>query len=69
MVICKLNSFFGRYKMHPEPNSSLGGWYENDFCCSFTSYLELRAAHPPQLAVDRVYFFDQRHQDGITDPL
>lgn len=35
----------------------------------FTSYLELRAAHPPELAVDRVYFFDQGDQDGVTDPL
>lgn len=35
----------------------------------FTSYLELGAAHSPELAVDRVNFFDQGDQDGVTDPL
>lgn len=39
------------------------------FSSCFTSYLELRAAHPSQLAVDRVYFLDQGDQDGVTDPL
>lgn len=34
-----------------------------------TSYLELRAAHSSELAVDRVNFFDKRYQDGVTDPL
>lgn len=35
----------------------------------FTSYLKLWAAHSPQLAIDRVNFFDQGLQDGVTDPL
>lgn len=34
-----------------------------------TSYLELRAAHSSELAVDRVNFFDKGNQDGVTDPL
>lgn len=34
-----------------------------------TSNLELRAAHSPELAVDRVDFFNQGDQDGVTDPL
>lgn len=35
----------------------------------FTSYMKLWAAHPPELAVDRVNFFDQDVQNGVTDPL
>lgn len=38
-------------------------------CRWFTSDLEFRASHPPELAVDRVYFLDQGDQDGVTDPL
>lgn len=38
-------------------------------CSWFTSNLQLRAAHPPELAVDRVYFPDQGDQDGVTYPL
>lgn len=34
-----------------------------------TSYLEFRAAHSSELAVDRVNFFDKGNQDGVTDPL
>lgn len=34
-----------------------------------TSYLELGAAHSPELAVDRVNFFNQGLQDCVTDPL
>lgn len=35
----------------------------------FTSNLKLWAAHPPELAVDRVHFFDQGVQNCVTDPL
>lgn len=35
----------------------------------FTSYMKLWAAHPPELAVDGVNFFDQGVQNGVTDPL
>lgn len=38
-------------------------------CNRYTSYLQLRAAHPPELAVHRVDFFNQGDQDGVTDPL
>lgn len=31
--------------------------------------MELWAAHPPELAVDRVNFFDQGVQNGVIDPL
>lgn len=31
--------------------------------------MKLWAAHPPELAVDGVNFFDQEVQNGVTDPL
>lgn len=38
-------------------------------CGLFTSDLELRTSHPPELTVDGIDFFDQRDQDGVADPL